>query len=225
MAAYIHSETPGAFQRPCNVCGSPLWTTHKRLDRGHGKFCSRECLFQFFRDSGHRPPGRTKPAKIKHGHNRNPKSRSPTYTAWHGMKQRCLNPKHINYARYGGRGISVCAAWLDFTAFLADMGERPDGLTLDRIDTDGNYEPGNCRWATMKEQCNNWSAAAQFLVSYGGEQYTLQMLADKLGINRYTLRQRILVQRWPEDKWHLPPGRQNRGVKRLDTPAHCKPAV
>lgn len=74
------------------------------------------------------------------------------------MKTRCLNPKHIGYAYYGGRGISICDRWLGedgFENFLADMGERPAGTTLDRIDNDGDYEPGNCRWVTPKEQQAN----------------------------------------------------------------------
>jgi hypothetical protein len=82
--------------------------------------------------------------------------RGSTYLSWCAMKQRCSTLAHSSFSRYGGRGITVCARWKDsFENFLADMGERPPGKTLDRIDGDGNYEPGNCRWATPKEQTAN----------------------------------------------------------------------
>lgn len=79
------------------------------------------------------------------------------YTAWKSMKVRCLYPSAGNYAYYGGRGIKVCARWLaSFADFLADVGPRPGvGYSLDRINVNGNYEPGNCRWATHKEQAHN----------------------------------------------------------------------
>ena len=80
---------------------------------------------------------------------------SPTYFSWQTMIQRCKNQKAPNYSYYGGRSIKVCGRWLSFENFLTDMGVRPEGLTLDRIDSDGDYEPGNCRWASWKEQMAN----------------------------------------------------------------------
>lgn len=81
---------------------------------------------------------------------------TPTHNSWRSMKHRCLNPKGRQYPDYGGRGITVCARWMKFENFLADMGERPGKeYSLDRIDNDGNYEPSNCRWATRSEQQKN----------------------------------------------------------------------
>lgn len=90
-----------------------------------------------------------------HGHTINDAA-SPTYRSWYAMIKRCENPKAINFSNYGGRGIKVCEGWREsFAAFLADMGPRPDGCTLDRINNDGNYELTNCRWATRSQQLIN----------------------------------------------------------------------
>ena len=90
----------------------------------------------------------------RHGHTVG-KVLSPTYISWRCMKNRCRCKAHHNYKRYGGRGIKVCERWLKFENFLEDMGEKSQGTTIDRIDNDGNYGPGNCKWSTPVEQCKN----------------------------------------------------------------------
>lgn len=91
---------------------------------------------------------------VTHGNARIGKM-TPTYRTWQAMRARCHNPNAIHYDSYGGRGINICDRWNDFSNFLADMGERPNGKSIDRIDPNDNYEPTNCRWATAKEQTNN----------------------------------------------------------------------
>ncbi len=108
-------------------------------------------------------------------------SKTKTHKSWESMKQRCLNPKAPDYHRYGGRGVYVCSRWKDsFENFLEDMGERPEGKTLDRIDNLKGYEPNNCRWATIKEQQANRQNLAK--VVYQGRDITVAELANEIGI-------------------------------------------
>ncbi len=90
---------------------------------------------------------------------KNDVQRAVTYTCWKNMMARCFNPKIHNFHRYGGRGITVCERWKDFENFISDMGNQPSGLTIERKDNDGNYEPDNCKWATRLEQSKNRSVS------------------------------------------------------------------
>jgi hypothetical protein len=108
------------------------------------------------------------------------------------MHTRCTNPRRNKWDRYGGRGITVCDRWKSFENFLADMGERSDGLTLERIDNDGHYEPGNCKWATRREQAMNKATTRRW--ECDGVVGTITEWAERLGINRSTAR--IRMRKW-----------------------------
>ena len=119
-------------------CGNYCEVIGSSLKRKNTKSCG--CLF--------------KEVHTKLGHNN---KNSSTYRSYYSMLTRCYNNKdEYKFSLYGGRGITVCERWIDsFENFLEDMGERPEGMTLDRIDNDGNYESSNCKWSTYKEQANN----------------------------------------------------------------------
>lgn len=103
------------------------------------------------------------------------------------MKTRCTNPKVAKFKDYGARGITICPQWMSFTGFLADMGEAPPGLTLERDDVNGNYEPSNCRWAARMEQAQN----KRTRVSVDGELMTKKQAAKKLGLHPGTIHNRL----------------------------------
>lgn len=124
----------------------------------------------------------------------------PMYATWYGMKTRCTNPNQKHWDIYGGRGIRYCERWESFESFLEDMQSSwAPGLTLERVDGDGNYEPGNCKWATQKEQANNRKSNVK-IICPDGEARTITMAAEKYGIAAGTLAARIR-RGVPESRW------------------------
>jgi len=109
-----------------------------------------------------------------------PMYQHPLYCCWRSMRARCLRPYDKSYARYGGRGITVCAEWGDFWTFVNDMGERPAGCGLDRIDNDGPYAPWNCKWSTPAEQQKNTKTTR--LIEVDGEKLCVADWARRFGV-------------------------------------------
>ena len=122
---------------------------------------------------------------------------TPEYRIWIYMKQRCNNPNNTSYHRYNGRGIKVCKRWLRFESFYRDMGDRPKGMTIERKNNNGNYEPDNCKWATPKEQANN--RRDNIFIDYKSQRFSLAQWANKIGIKYDTLKHRI-HRKWPTEK-------------------------
>jgi hypothetical protein len=130
---------------------------------------------------------------------------STEYRIWCNMLSRCTNPKVKCYERYGGRGITVDEKWRSFEQFYADMGDRPESKTLDRIDTNGPYSKKNCRWATVAEQNRNTRRTQ--LVTFRNETKCLKDWAAEQGIAYNTLRKRYVIYGWPFEKALLTPPR------------------
>lgn len=161
-------------------CGKEVVVRGYSLRDGNTKSCG--CLFT--------------EAVTTHGQTLGRKG-TATYRSWDHMVQRCTNQNNTQFADYGGRGISVAAKWLSFEVFVADMGERPAGMTLDRINVNGNYEPGNCRWATRRQQANN--TRRNTMITYGGRTMSIADWARSKSLSRPCLEGR-LKRKWPIDK-------------------------
>lgn len=114
-----------------------------------------------------------------------------TYNIYRSMRDRCYSKKNVSYPRYGGRGIKICKRWMKFENFLKDMGIRPEGMQLDRIDNNGNYYKKNCRWVTPRENSNNRSSS--LIIECFGKSQSLSNWAREYGINPSTIKARILT--------------------------------
>lgn len=131
-------------------------------------------------------------------HTTHGQSRSTTYRSWSSMMTRCYDQKQKEFKYWGGRGIKVCDQWHKFECFFEDMGQRPEGCTIDRYpNKNGNYEPGNCRWATAEEQANNVSS--NLVINLNGDSRTLAQWSRATGIKAATIRERV-VRGHPPDK-------------------------
>lgn len=154
------------------LCGTEKTMSGQRLRNGSATSCG--CFMREGVSSRDRTHGQ---------------SNSPTWTTWHSMHLRCGNPNATGYQNYGGRGIRICKRWASFESFLADMGYRPSGTSLDRVDVNGNYDPDNCRWATRKQQGENRRGLR--IVEYEGRSMSLSQWSRETGIDRKTLRTRL----------------------------------
>ena len=132
-------------------------------------------------------------SRTKHG-----MTNSPTWSVWREMRKRCSNPKADSYKHYGGRGITVCQRWADFSTFLADMGERPENGSIERVNVNGNYEPGNCVWIPAPEQHNN--PRRTIFVSLNGESVCLKEACKCLGLRYSRVYERIQRLGWSFEK-------------------------
>jgi len=166
------------FLCECPYCGSKNWVMKANARKAKSCGCkTKEILRKARTIHGH-----SQTAQNSHG--------TPTYITWLSMMDRCYYKQHKSFRDYGGRGIAVCKAWRDsFLAFLEDMGERPPGKTIGRINNSENYTPSNCEWQTPKEQANNRRSSR--ILSHGGKRMTLQQWSEHIGIHHDALCHRL----------------------------------
>ena len=123
---------------------------------------------------------------------------TPEYSSWASMKARCLNENNSRYHRYGSRGIRICDRWLSFEGFYADMGPRPPGFSLDRIDNDGHYEPGNCAWIPMRDQGRKTCRIRN--LTHNGVTRSIAEWARHLGVKPHAISMRLNKYGWTVEK-------------------------
>lgn len=171
-------------------CGNEKTVKGTQLRSGGAKSCG--CLLK------------ENPHSVKHGGAMDGK-RTPEYRTWNGIIERCSNPKSKGYCDYGGRGIAICNEWSkDFSAFLASVGNRPHpSMTIDRIENDRGYEPGNVRWATKREQARN--RRNNTFVTIDGHRCLLVEACEKYGISRSIVRNRLTLGWSDEEALKTPP--------------------
>lgn len=167
------------IEKTCKECGKTFMAPTSPSRVGRGKYCSRSC--------GNSATGRTHGLSV---------SDKRTYTSWAMMLNRCRNPNAPNFDRYGGRGIEVCERWKSFENFIADMGKRPDGKTLDRKNPNDGYYPENCVWSSVKTQQRN--RRNNVMITHNGKTQCASDWASELGINKNTLLYRL--KHWPIDR-------------------------
>lgn len=174
-------------------CGSKVILRVDGVRSNHTKSCG--CLTKEVRAN------RTKNKKIKEPRKtqKHGMSNSPEYRSWHMMIYRCTSDKYNGYRLYKGRSISVCERWLCFNNFLSDMGNRPDGATLDRINNDDGYCPENCRWASRSEQSNNRRSSRTLLTIEGVTRSICEWSEQPNAVQKSTILRRILAGRTPEE--------------------------
>ncbi len=184
-------------KRTCEFCGSEFFAEEYRVNKGLAKFCSQVCG--------------AKARKPKHGHTTH-NSQSRTYSTYMSMIGRCHHPYSSKYGSYGAVGITVCDFWREsFTNFLHDMGERPDGMTIDRIDGALGYFKENCRWATPKMQQANINTNVN--ITFLGKTQNVSTWAEELGFDKSNLAWRIRSG-WPIEKAMTAPAKLgNRTIK------------
>lgn len=156
------------------VCGNKTTASYYELRTGRKKSCG--CLKRSVLGDAARKHGMANSSVSGY--------KSRAYGIWQAMRDRCSNPNRSDYKYYGGRGVKVCARWKDFEAFLADMGEPPKELTLDRINNAGNYEPSNCRWATRAEQTYN--SRGVIFIEHKGARHNVTTWIQKAKISTAT---------------------------------------